>query len=122
MFQENIKRLLHPNAVISRVVGEHPVTDEIVASVMAFALAFACTVGIAAILLAAAGNDFVTSFSAAATATANVGPGIGPVIGPASNFAAINDASKWIICVAMLLGRLEIFTFLIVLTPSFWRD
>ena len=121
MFEENIKRLLHPNAVISRVVDEHPVTDEIVASVMAFALAFACTVGIAAILLAAVGNDFVTSFSAAATATANVGPGVGPVIGPVSNFAAINDASKWIICVAMLLGRLEIFTFLIVLTPSFWR-
>lgn len=121
MFKENIQRLLHPSSVISRIVGEHPVTDEIVASVMAFALAFACTVGLSAILLAAAGNDFVTSFSAAATATANVGPGIGDVIGPASNFAAINDPSKWIICAAMLLGRLEIFTFLIVLTPTFWR-
>jgi len=121
MFKENIQRLLHPNSVFSRVVGGHPVTDEIVASVMAFALAFACTVGLAAILLAAAGNDFVTSFSAAATATANVGPGIGPIIGPVSNFAAISDPSKWIICVAMLLGRLEIFTFLIVLTPAFWR-
>jgi trk system potassium uptake protein TrkH len=71
--------------------------------------------------LAAFGNDFVTSFSAAATAVANVGPGIGETIGPAHNFAALTDPSKWTICVAMLLGRLEIFTVLILLTPGFWR-
>jgi trk system potassium uptake protein TrkH len=72
-------------------------------------------------LLAAFGNDFVTSFSAAATAAANVGPGIGDVIGPVSNFASLSDPSKWIICAVMMLGRLEIFTLLILLTPSFWR-
>ena len=78
--------------------------------------------GIAATILAALGNDFVTSFSAAATATANVGPGIGDVVGPSQNFAALSDPSKWVVCVAMLLGRLEIFTVLILLTPGFWRD
>jgi len=122
MFLETIQRLLHPNAVFSRSLDGRPLTDDTIASVAAFALAFACTVGLATILLAAAGNDFMTSFSAAATATANVGPGIGDVIGPVSNFAAINDASKWIICLAMLLGRLEIFTLLIVLTPNFWAS
>jgi len=122
MFRETIQRLLHPNAVFSRSMDGRPVTDDTIASVAAFALAFACTVGFATILLGAAGNDFVTSFSAAATATANVGPGIGDVIGPVSNFATINDASKWIICVAMLLGRLEIFTLLIILTPNFWTS
>jgi trk system potassium uptake protein TrkH len=122
MFRETIQRLLHPNAIFSRSINGRPLTDDTVASVSAFALAFACTVGVVAILLAAAGNDFVTSFSAAATATANVGPGIGDVVGPASNFSSINDASKWIMCVAMLLGRLEIFTLLILLTPDFWRS
>ena len=121
LFRETIQRLLHPNAVFSRTMDHRQLTDEIVASVAAFALVFAGTVGTAAVLMAAAGNDLVTSFSAAATATANVGPGIGDVIGPTSNFAALNDISKWVTCAAMLLGRLEIFTVLILLTPDFWR-
>ncbi|MEJ2128097.1 MAG: potassium transporter TrkG [Woeseiaceae bacterium] len=121
MFRETIQRLLHPSATFSRTMDDQPLTDEIVASVMAFALTFAVTVGIGAALLAAFGNDFVTSFSAAATAAANVGPGIGDVIGPVSNFASLSDPSKWIICAVMMLGRLEIFTLLILLTPSFWR-
>lgn len=121
MFRETVQRLLHPNAVYARSMEGRPVPDDTVSSVAAFALAFACTVGVAAILLAAAGNDFVTSFSAATTATANVGPGIGPVVGPTSNFSSMSDVSKSILCVAMLLGRLEIFTLLILLTPQFWR-
>ena len=121
LFRETVQRLLHPNAVFSRTMDGRSVSDDTVASVSAFALAFACTVGIAAILLTAAGNDIVTSFSAAATATANVGPGIGNVVGPASTFATLSDPSKWIICAAMLLGRLEIFTLLILFTPDFWR-
>jgi len=121
MFEETIQRLLHPNVIFSRSLGGRPVTDETISSVMAFALAFAATVGVVSVLLAAAGNDFVTSFSAAATATANVGPGIGSVIGPTSNFASISETSKLILCLAMLMGRLEIFTLLILLTPAFWR-
>jgi len=121
LFRETVQRLMHPNSVLARSTEGYRVTDDIVASVVAFALAFACTVGVVAILLAGAGNDFVTSFSAASTAVANVGPGIGGVVGPVSNFASLNDASKWIISGAMLLGRLEIFTVLIVLTPAFWR-
>ncbi len=122
MLRETILRLLHPNAIFSRTIDGKPISDDTLASVMAFALAFACTVGATAILLAAAGNDFMTSFSAAATATANVGPGLGDIVGPTSNFAAISAASKWILCVAMLLGRLEIFTLLVLVTPHFWRN
>jgi len=122
MFRETIQRLLHPNATFSRNMQGRPLNDDIVASVMAFALTFAVTVGIAAILLAALGNDFVTSFSAAATAAANVGPGIGDNIGPTQNFAGFTDASKWIVCAVMILGRLEIFTVLILLMPDFWRS
>jgi trk system potassium uptake protein TrkH len=122
MFRETIQRLLHPSSVYARSIHGRQLTDEIVSSVMAFCLAFAVVVGMVAVMLAAAGNDFVTSFSAAATATANVGPGIGETIGPSSNFASLTPASKWILCFAMLLGRLEIFTALILLTPAFWRD
>lgn len=122
MFRETVQHLLHPNAVFARSMDGRHVTDETIASVAAFALAFACTVGIAATLLAMAGNDMITSFSAAATATANVGPGIGDTIGPTSTFANLNDPSKWIVCAAMLLGRLEIFTALILFTPDFWRS
>ncbi|MFQ5633883.1 MAG: TrkH family potassium uptake protein [Gammaproteobacteria bacterium] len=122
MFRETIQRLLHPNRIFSRSMQGRPITDDIVASVMAFSLAFSCTVGIVAVILGALGNDFETSLSAAATATANVGPGIGDTIGPVYNFASLTADSKWIICIAMLLGRLEIFTILIVLTPAFWRN
>lgn len=122
MFTGTVQRLLHPNVVVRRTLDGRLLTEEIVASVMAFSLAFAGTVGVVTVLLATAGNDFVTSFSAAATATANVGPGIGSTIGPTSNFTSLTDFSKWILCVAMLLGRLEIFTLLILLTPAFWRD
>jgi trk system potassium uptake protein len=122
MFNETLQRLLHPNAVFSRSMQGRPLSDEIVASVMAFSLAFATIVGLAATLLAAAGNDIVTSFSAAATTMANVGPGIGDVIGPTGNFASLTDQSKWVLCITMLLGRLEIFTLLLLLTPAFWRD
>lgn len=121
MFHETLQRLLHPNAVFARSMQGRPLTDEIVASVMAFSLAFASIVGIAAMLLTAAGNDVVTSFSAAATTMANVGPGIGDVIGPTGNFASLTDESKWVLCGTMLLGRLEIFTMLLLLTPDFWR-
>ncbi len=121
MLRETLQRLLHPNAVFSRSMQGRPLTDEIVASVMAFSLVFATIVGIAAMLLTAAGNDVLTSFSAAATTMSNVGPGIGDVIGPTGNFSSLTAESKWVLCVTMLLGRLEIFTMLLLLTPAFWR-
>ena len=67
------------------------------------------------------GYDFVTSASGAATAIANVGPGLGPLIGPNGNFSSIDDSAKWILSAAMLLGRLELFTVLVLFIPSFWR-
>ena len=67
------------------------------------------------------GLDFMTAVSGAATAIANVGPGLGEVIGPSGNFASLPDAAKWLLSAGMLLGRLEIFTVLVLLTPTFWR-
>jgi len=74
-----------------------------------------------AILLGLIGLDFDTAISGAATSISNVGPGLGSNIGPAGSFAGLPDMAKWIMCFGMLLGRLELFTVLVVLNPLFWR-
>ncbi len=75
-----------------------------------------------AMLLSFTGLDFITSFSGAATAISNVGPGLGEMIGPSGNFAELSNFAKWVLSFAMLLGRLEIFTLLVLFFPGFWRN
>ena len=72
-------------------------------------------------LLASLQLDFVTALSGALTSLTNVGPGLGDIIGPSGNFAPLPDAAKWILSVGMLMGRLEILSVVIVLSPGFWR-
>jgi len=74
-----------------------------------------------AIMLGMTGLDFVTALSGAATSISNVGPGLGEVIGADGNFSTLPDSAKWIMSFAMLLGRLEIFTVLVMLNPAFWQ-
>ena len=71
--------------------------------------------------LAAMGLDLDTALSAAATALMNVGPGVGPIIGPAGNFGSLPDAAKWVLTFAMLLGRLELLSVLVLFSSHFWR-
>jgi len=85
-------------------------------------VAFLLTLGLVATLLSLTGLDFITSVSGAATAIANIGPGLGSEIGPAGNFAGINDAAKWIIAIAMFVGRLELMAVLVIFTTNFWRN
>jgi len=75
-----------------------------------------------AVLYAGMGLDFVTALSASATALGNVGPGIGGIIGPSGNFATLPDAAKWALSFQMMLGRLELFTVLVLFRPEFWRS
>ena len=72
-------------------------------------------------MLGMTGLDFVTALSGAATSISNVGPGLGEVIGADGNFSSLPDSAKWIMSFAMLLGRLEIFTVLVMLSPAFWQ-
>jgi trk system potassium uptake protein len=88
---------------------------------VAFFAVYLASCGALTIALMALDLDFVTSISAAASALSNVGPGLGPIIGPAGNFAPLPDAAKWLLCFGMLLGRLELFTVLVLLMPRFWR-
>ncbi|MEM9443452.1 MAG: potassium transporter TrkG, partial [Pseudomonadota bacterium] len=89
---------------------------------MAFLFMFGLAFSIIALALSAMGLDYLTAMSGALTALANVGPGLGPIIGPAGSFASLPDGAKWLLSAAMLLGRLELLTVLILFTPAFWRS
>jgi len=117
-----LRRLLTPHGVFVPYYNGRPLGDDVLTSVMAFFFLFILCWAAIAVGLGLAGLDFITAASGAATAIANVGPGLGPVIGPHGTFAPLPDAAKWLMAAGMLLGRLELFTILVLLTPGFWRD
>ncbi|PJB70508.1 MAG: potassium transporter TrkH [Alphaproteobacteria bacterium CG_4_9_14_3_um_filter_47_13] len=116
-----IKKLLHPHGVFTPYYGGRPIPEGVPASVMSFFFLYALFFALISIALSFVGLDFLTAMSGAATAISNVGPGLGDIIGPAGNFKALPDSAKWILCVGMLVGRLEIFTVLVLFSPHFWR-
>ena len=113
-----IKRLVHPNAIIHIKLGERPVQDSIINAVWGFFASYVAIFAILLLVLMATGLDQVTAFSAMAACMNNLGPGLGDV---SAHYGNINNVAKWVLCFAMLLGRLEIFTLLVLLTPTFWR-
>ncbi|WP_136065693.1 TrkH family potassium uptake protein [Modicisalibacter radicis] len=121
MLRNQLRFLVHSNGVFAQRYNASLLNDEIVRGVVAFSFFFFLTVAGLALALAALGLDLVTALSGAATAVANVGPGLGEVIGPAGNFSSLPDAAKWLLCLGMLMGRLEILTVLVLLTPMFWK-
>jgi len=114
-------RIHSPHAVFTPRFEGRSISDDILNSVMTFFVFFIVTLGVVAVALGLTGLDFITSVSGAATALANVGPGLGDIIGPAGNFAPLNDTAKWILTIAMLVGRLELMAVYVMLTLSFWR-
>ncbi|MFC3282794.1 Trk system potassium transporter TrkI [Litchfieldella rifensis] len=121
MLKSQLRLLIHASGVFSSRYNGMPLTDDISRGVVAFSFFFFLTIAGLALGLALLGLDIVTALSGAATAVANVGPGLGDTIGPSGNFAPLPDAAKWLLCLGMLLGRLEILTVLVLLTPMFWR-
>jgi trk/ktr system potassium uptake protein len=113
-----MKRLIHPNAVILVKIGKNPVANSVIDAVWGFFAIYVAVFVIMMLLLMASGLDQITAFSAVAATLNNLGPGLGDV---AANYAGINDFSKWVLSFGMILGRLEIFTLLVLLTPAFWR-
>ncbi len=111
-------RLVHPSAQIPIKVGHKAVPDRVIEAVWGFFSLYVICFCVMGLLLVATGLDFVTAFSAVAACMNNLGPGLGDV---GANYTSVNDVAKWILCFAMLLGRLEIFTLLVLLTPAFWR-
>lgn len=117
-----LRFLNHSSGVfVSRYNGQ-TLTDEVTRGVVAFSFFFFLTIAGLALGLSLMGLDILTALSGAATAVANVGPGLGDIIGPSGNFASLPDAAKWLLSIGMLMGRLEILTVLVLLTPMFWRQ
>lgn len=122
ILREQLMRLLHPRAVLTRNYNGRAVSDEIISSMIAYTFIFLLCLFLMTVALAALQLDFVTSLSGALTSLTNVGPGLGDIIGPAGNFSSLPDAAKWVLAVGMLMGRLEILSVVIVFSPAFWRS
>ncbi|MCB1877460.1 MAG: TrkH family potassium uptake protein [Chromatiales bacterium] len=114
-----ITRLIHPSAHIPVRVGGKTLSPRVVDAVWGFFALYVASFTFMYLALAATGLDLITSFSAVAACMNNLGPGLG---GVGASFAELGDLAKWILCFAMVLGRLEIFTLLVLITPGFWRS
>jgi trk system potassium uptake protein TrkH len=115
-----LKKLIHPNAVIPLRLGNEIVPNKVVYAVLAFLFIYVASIVSLSFVLSFTGLDVLTSFSAIVACINNTGPGLGQV-GPATTYAVFNDFQVSVCTFAMLLGRLELFTLLVVLTPAFWR-
>jgi len=114
-----ITKLIHPNAVVTIKFGRKSLDPRVSESVWGFFAVYVATFLIILMFLLSQSNDFLTAFSAVGATLNNLGPGLGAV---SENYKEITDGSKLALCIAMLLGRLEIFTLLLLFTPAFWRN
>lgn len=114
-----IQRLIHPNAVIPIRIGGKRADSRVIEAVWGFFATYVAIFSLLMLLLMADGLDQITAFSAVAACINNLGPGLGEV---GSNYATMSDFAKWLLSLAMLLGRLEIFTLLVLFTPTYWRN
>jgi len=112
--------MIHPRAVARIKIGGKAVPDEVMRSVLGFLTLYVLLFALCTVLLAGTGVDFVTALGAVAATIGNIGPGFG-MVGPVNNFSQIPELGKWLLCWCMLLGRLEIYTFIILIVPEFWR-
>lgn len=113
-----IYRLIHPGAIIPIKVGKKTIPDRVIEAIWGFFAIYILSYAAMCIVLLATGLNFVTAFTAVGACMNNLGPGLGDV---ASHYADVNTTAKWVLCFAMLLGRLEVFTLLVLFTPMFWR-
>ena len=116
-----IKKLTQPHAVLMMRFNGKSVTENTYNSIMGFFFMYIIIFILASISLSFFNLDFITAFSASASAISNVGPGIGDIVGPSSSYASIEAGAKWILAFTMLIGRLEIFTILVLFSFNFWK-
>ncbi|MCB2112883.1 MAG: TrkH family potassium uptake protein [Parvularculaceae bacterium] len=117
----HLTRIVSPSRIHPVLYHERKVEDNVAYSILSFLVALLISLLASTFLLAWLGVDLITALTATSTALANVGPGLGATVGPVGNFASLPDAAKWILSFMMILGRLEFFTILVLLTPAFWR-
>ncbi len=115
-----LKRMVHPNAILPVRFNNKSVSQDIVFNILAFFMFYMLIVGVSIVVMMVVGLNFETSVGAVAASLGNIGPGIGHV-GPVDNYSFIPDVGKWFLSFLMLLGRLELFTVLILLSPAFYK-
>ncbi|MDP1898120.1 MAG: potassium transporter TrkG, partial [Sulfurimicrobium sp.] len=115
-----MKKLLHPNGVMPTKLGGLVVPNKIIYAVLAFLFIYVVSIVSLTLIMTASGLEVITAFSAVVASINNTGPGLNEV-GPATTYASLTDFQTWVCTFTMLLGRLELFTLLILFTPAFWR-
>lgn len=118
---QEMHSLMHPNSIGVLKIGGRVIPPKVIASVFGYIHLYTISVLVLTFVMLATGLDFITAFSAVIASINNAGPGLN-LVGPASNYGVLTDFQTWVCTFAMLLGRLEVFTLFVVLTPSFWRD
>ena len=116
-----LKKIIYPRGIFKIKYESNNIDEKFLASIISFIFLYIVIFFVITALLSTSGLDLTTSISAAATSISNVGPGLGDIIGPNGNFSNLSDFSKWILSLAMILGRLELFAVLVLFIPSFWR-
>ena len=117
---KEIFRIVHPHAVTTVKLGGKPVPDYILSSIWGFFILYLGLFVLASLIMACLGLDLISAFASVAASIGNIGPGLG-IVGPAKNYLAIPVVGKWVLILCMLLGRLEIYTVIVLLTPEYWR-
>ena len=116
-----MKCLVHPQGIFTLKIGDRPVKKDILYPVAVFFFLYITLVMVTALIVAASGQNLVTAITTGLATVGNIGPGFG-AIGPSDNYAHYPDLVKWWLGFAMLTGRLEVYSVLVLLTPTFWRN
>jgi len=117
---QQIFHIIHPHAVTTVKLGGKPVPQDILNSIWGFFILYIGLFIAATLIMAALGLDMISAFSSVAASIGNIGPGLG-MVGPANNYLDVPAVGKWVLIFCMLLGRLEIYTVILLLTPEYWR-
>ena len=119
--RQHLRRIVYPSGVFVKRYNGRPLPDHVSAAVLSFLYLYILCFLVLSVLLSLTELDSLTALSAAASAISNVGPALGQLIGPAGTYADLSDTAKWLLSAGMLIGRLEIFTVLVLFMPAFWR-
>jgi trk system potassium uptake protein TrkH len=116
-----IKKIIQPRGIFIPTYNSREINEDILNSVTGYFFLYLLIFGVLTLVLSFDGQDTLTALSGAAAAIANVGPGLNEIIGPAKNYYEISSFSKFFLCIGMLIGRLELFPILILLSPQLWK-
>ena len=115
------KQIIHPQAVLPVRVGQRVIETSILKAILSFFMVYLLIFAIGALIMSLLGYDFMSAMGASIASLGNIGPGWGN-FGPADNYAEIPYIGKWVLLILMMIGRLELFTVLIIFTPWFWKN